>query len=358
MRNAFTTSPGGNYKVPLGDCLPGLRLRILLPILERDRDRTDVGKLGGIACMPPNRFDQASRYAAKLDAVGFLAWLLREDPVEVRFRLWLDTRTLPFPGDPERTCDTVAWLSDPDPAVEWALPVEFCLEPDGELPGRLLVYRGQLWLEKRPTDAGGERFAVGAAVVNLTGRGHTSRTMSLRHTGVRTHLGVEERNLCDENAAALLDSIAAGRAAHCLLPWIPLMHGGDEPSIIQRWIELASQEADSRRRGDYGGLALVFAEAAKRSPTWKDALKEWNVIESQQVLEWMAMGEARGEARGEIKGEITSLLQVLATLFPPGAPADLEAAIRASTDQDQLRNWLVLAVKANSIDAFRQAAGL
>ncbi len=41
---------------------------------------------------------------------------------------------------------------------------------------------------------------------------------------------------------------------------------------------------------------------------WKEALKEWNVIESEQVVEWMAMGEA--------KGEINSLLQVLATLFP------------------------------------------
>jgi hypothetical protein len=49
--------------------------------------------------MSPNRFDQASRYAAKLDAVGFLGWLLREDAAELRFRLWLDTRTLPFPGD-------------------------------------------------------------------------------------------------------------------------------------------------------------------------------------------------------------------------------------------------------------------
>lgn len=304
--------------------------------------------------MPPNRFDQASRYAAKLDAVGFLSWLLREAAAEVRFRLWLDTRTLPFPGDPERTCDTVAWLSDPDPAVEWAVPVEFCLEPDGKLLGRLLVYLGQLWLEKRPTDAGGERFAVGAAVVNLTGRGRTSRTMILRQTGVQTNLEVVERNLCDENAADLLDAIAASRVSRCLLPWIPLMHGGDETSIIQRWIVLASQEADSRRRGDYGGLALVFAEAAKRLPIWKDALKEWNVIESQQVLEWMAMGETKGE----VKSRIDSLLEVLRTLFPPGAPPDLESAIRATANQDQLRNWLLLAVKADSLDSFRQTVGL
>lgn len=303
--------------------------------------------------MPPNRFDQACRYAAKLDAVGLLCWLLGEDAAELRFRTWLDTRTLPFPGDPERTCDTVAWLADADPAIEWAVPIEFSLEPNGEFFGRLLVYLGQLWLEIRPTEAGKERFSVGAVVVNLTGYGHTSTTMTLRRTGMRTSLEVVERNLCDKDATALLDAIAGG-ASRCLLPWIPLMHGGDETGIIQRWIELASQETDSRRRGDYGGLALVFAEAAKRLPVWKEALKEWNVIESQQVLEWMAMGEAKGEARGEIN----SLLEVLATRFPPGAPAQLEAAIRASNDREQLRTWLVSAVKADSLNAFRQAAGL
>jgi hypothetical protein len=308
--------------------------------------------------MPPNRFDQACRYAAKLEAVGFLCWLLREDAAELRFRTWLDTRTLPFPGDPERTCDTVAWLADADPAVEWAVPVEFALESTGELFGRLLVYLGQLWLEIRPTQAGKERFSVGAAVVNLTGRGRTSATMTLRRTGIQTGLEVVERNLCDENASALLDAIAGGGASRCLLPWIPLMLGGEEAGIIQRWIELASQETNSRLRGDYGGLALVFAEAAKRLPVWKEALKEWNVIESRQVLEWMAMGEVKGEARGEIKGEINAVLEVLATRFPPGAPADLVAAIRGSTDRDQVRGWLRTAATADSVEAFRQKAGL
>lgn len=83
-----------------------------------------------------------------------------------------------------------------------------------------------------------------------------------------------------------------------------------------------------------------------------------NVIESQQVLEWMAMGEAKGEAKGEVKGKINSVLEVLATRFPPGVPADLEVAIRSTSDREQLRSWLLSAVKAESLDAFRQAAGL
>lgn len=78
--------------------------------------------------------------------------------------------------------------------------------------------------------------------------------------------------------------------------------------------------------------------------------EDLNMRESQQVLEWMAMGETRGE--------IKSLLGVLAVLFPPGAPPELEAAIRATTNPEQLQSWIQLAVKANSLEAFRQAAGL
>ncbi len=308
--------------------------------------------------MPINRYDQASRYAAKLEAVGFLGWLLREETDQLRFRGWLDTRTLPFPGDPERICDTVAWLGDADPAVEWAVPVEFCLKPDGSLFGRFLVYLGQLWLEVRPTCAGGERFSVGAVVVNLTGHGRTSHEMRLRQTGLVTHLGVIERNLAEEDAAATLAAIASGTLHPCILLWIPLLHGGDEAAIIESWRELAGQEPDQRRRGDYGGLTLVFAEAAGCLDVWKEALKEWNMIESQQVLEWMAQGEAKGRAEGEARGEANAILRLLAKRFPPGASKDLIAAIQATTDLGRLRIWFDLAYAADSLDAFRQAAAL
>ena len=161
--------------------------------------------------MATNPFDQASRYAAKLDPVGFLCWLLSEVAALLRFRGWLDTRTLPFPGDPERTCDTVAWLGDADPDVSWAVPVEFSLEPLATMFGRLLVYLGQLWLELRPSDRRGDRYQVGAVVVNLTGRGQSSRDLRLRQTGIRTCLGVRELNLADEDAARPWTALPRGR---------------------------------------------------------------------------------------------------------------------------------------------------
>ena len=62
--------------------------------------------------MAANPFDQASRYLAKLDPPAFLAWLLRLALSAFVFRRWLDTRLIRFPGEPDRACDTVAFLED------------------------------------------------------------------------------------------------------------------------------------------------------------------------------------------------------------------------------------------------------
>jgi hypothetical protein len=300
--------------------------------------------------MTRNVYDQAARYAAKLDAVGFVRWLLGM-PTLV-FHRWLDTRRLPFPGEADRICDTVACLEDPAaPGVLWAVPVEFALEPESELFGRLLAYLGLLWLEERPSDERGARYEVSAAVVNLTGRGHTSRDMRL--AGMRTCLQVEERDLAGEDAAAVLSGIASGAVARCLLPLVPLMQGGAEAGIIQQWVQLASAEPDVRRRGDYSGLALVFAEAVNCQPVWKQALQGWNVVQSQQVLEWMA----EGEVKGEVKGKVDTLLEILDLKFGP-IPTEVVSAIRATSDLPQLKQWVAAAVTAPTLDVFRQSTQL
>src|SRR5262249_10512658 len=98
---------------------------------------------------------------------------------------WLDTRSLPVPGEEDRTCDTVARLIDPaEPESPWAVPVEFQTRPDGALFGRLLEYLGRLWRERRPNGRA-RRYQVGAALVILTGRRRTaSRRMRLGQTRV------------------------------------------------------------------------------------------------------------------------------------------------------------------------------
>jgi hypothetical protein len=287
-----------------------------------------------------NRFDQASRYGAKLDPQGFVRWLLG-DP-SLTFQGWLDTRSLPFPGEPDSTCDTVARLIAVGEADKpWALAIEFQTRPDGTIFGRFLEYLGRLWRERRP-DTGTRRFRVGAALVNLTGRRRTaSRRMRLGQSRVRTFLGVTERNLAREDASATLTGIENGTVARCLLPWVPLMRGGGKAAIIARWVTLAQAEPDRHLRADYGGLALVFAELTRYRQKWQKALEGWNVVESQQVLEWMAQGEAKGEAKGEARGILRAQREILRMLledkYGPLPPA-LVQQIESTQEIDRLRN--------------------
>lgn len=308
-----------------------------------------------------NPFDQASRYVTKQDPVGFLAWLVPGLRPTIRFQDWLDTRSLPFPGEGDRTCDTVACLLDPEPAgASWALVIEFEIEPDGEMFGRLLEFLGRLWRERRPLEGG--RYQVAAAVVNLTGNRQTaSRDLQLPGTEARTCLQVVERNIARDDAAITLAALAGGSVTPWILPLIPLMHGGAETGTIETWKSLAAAEADERRRGDYAGLALVFAEAAGSLPAWREALKGWNVRQSQQVLEWQEEarreGRQQGLAEGRAEERVASLLDVLGTRFPGEVDTDLEASIKAITDLSTLRAAYKSAILASSLEQFRRETG-
>jgi hypothetical protein len=296
-------------------------------------------------------FDQASRYLAKRNPGGLRGWLLPKLPPTVQFAEWLDTRSIPFPGQKDRVCDTVAHLVDSaDPLFHWALVIEFQLAADADMFGRLLEYLGRLWRALRVPGTKGVRFHTGAAVINLTGRGHASQTMTLANTAIWTGLGVEERDLVNVSATATLERIAAGTVDRCLLPWIPLMQGGNTPAIIGQWKTQATAEPDAARRGDWGGLALVFADAVDTGAVWKQALEGWNVETSQQVLEWQA--KARIETRAK------DIVSVLRLRFGNKLPKKLQQTIMETADEERLEQWLAAAVTATSLQAFRSAANL
>jgi hypothetical protein len=101
--------------------------------------------------MTPTPYDQTCRYLAKREPAACLAWLLELPADQFGFRRWIDARRLRFPGEPDRTCDTVAYLENVGAGGEpWAVPVEFQSEPDAEMFGRLLGYLSGLYLELRP----------------------------------------------------------------------------------------------------------------------------------------------------------------------------------------------------------------
>jgi hypothetical protein len=295
-----------------------------------------------------NDFDQAARYAAKLNPAGFFHWLVAGLDRVLVFRGWLDTRTLPFPGEPDRTCDTVGSF-DPltGTGLPWAIVVEFQSEPEADMLERLHEYVARFRREQR---AGADRrvkYQVAAALVNLTGpvQPDTLEMLLPIAADFGLRLKVVLRTMREESAAATLAEMASGRVARCLLPWIPLMHGAAEPAIMEEWKRLAEAEPESRLRADYAGLALVFADLAGRRNEWRQALEGWNVRRSQQVLEWQTEGEVR-RARVDV-------LRALQIRFQDPVPTDLVALIESLTDLDELSRWHETALKAESLGAFR-----
>jgi len=299
--------------------------------------------------MEDNPFDKACRVMTKWEPAVMLAYLLTLYESNFAFVRWLDARRLAFPGQPDRTCDTVAHVENlGENHLPWAIIVEFMIDPDALMFGRMLVYMGQLWIEEKPSTERGDRFQLGAVIVNLRGKGGASRHHAWPEAGMETQLRIREVNLSTISAADTLEQIAQGKQPRIILPWIPLMQGGGESDIIERWKELASSEPLSQRRAEFGALVQVFAEAADCEKPWEIALKEWNMIESKVVKGWQE--EARQRALRE-KG-LEDLIYILQEKFG-NLPTEIPSHLQKIEDTNILRQLLGQAFRASNLDEFR-----
>jgi len=131
-------------------------------------------------------------------------------------------------------------------------------------------------------------------------------------------------------SAATLERIGRGELGRSILPWVPLMAGGDEAAVVAEWVRLAAGEADAQRRADYPGLALVFADSVGRLPVWKQALEGFDMWESQVIREWKTAGRVEGRLEEKRK----DLRQVLRSRFQSELPADLAERIVVETNHD------------------------
>ncbi|HBI43565.1 MAG TPA: hypothetical protein DDY78_12045 [Planctomycetales bacterium] len=324
-----------------------------------------------------NPYDKAARYAAKqLDAEGFLRWLLGHALDHWRWTGWLDAQTLPFPGEPDRRSDTIAAFErtagDGPPA---AVVVEFQARPQGDMLERLAEYVLRLRRERPAQLQPRVPYEVVGALLNLTGAPQTETwTMTPPDFGeAGLQFRVRVRTLREESATATLADIEQGRIARCILPWVPLMRGGDQAEVVEEWKRLAAAEADPKHRGDYGGLAKVFAELAGRSEVWRTGLEGWNVEVSQVVLEWQAQARVEGEARGRAEGvaqemargqaaalglQRAQLLRLLEAHLKAPLPADLVALVQRQSDLMVLDRMFDQALEATTLADVRAAFGL
>jgi hypothetical protein len=294
-----------------------------------------------------NVFDQAARYMVKGDPQGFLRWLLPGLDPDLAFARWLDTGTIPFPGEPDRRCDTVAELLHKSGlGPPWALVAEFQTRVDAEIFERLLEYLARVRRELRHGPYRRDKYQVGAALVNLTGAGAvTPLEMVLPgQAGVELRWTVKVRNLRDEDAAGALAAVEAGEASTFVLPWVPLMKGGADGQIQQKWKELALRETDHRRRADCGSLALIFADLAQRRDTWAAVLEEWDMEESQVVTDWQAKALQK-----MLREKLTKLLR---TRFGAELPEQVLTIVQGENKVDRLSRWMDAAIECDSLSTF------
>jgi hypothetical protein len=295
-------------------------------------------------------YDQAGRYTIKSRPSAFLIWRAPLLWTAWKFVRWQDTRTLPFPGSPDRVCDTVAEFENTTaPHRRCLVDVEVQAEPDVDMLERLGEYALTLRRERRHARGEAGKFAVLGLLVNLTRAEQANRLdMSVPEWADAGHwLQISQATLSTESAATTLARIGAGELERWVLPWLPLLRGATEVGNIAEWQHLAVQEPDSRSRSDFGALALVFAELAGTASVWRKSLKGWNMRESPQVLEWQQ--EARLEKGKE------DVQQAVQLRFGTSMPTDLENELAALRSAAEVDRWFKASQTAPSLDAFRAA---
>ena len=310
--------------------------------------------------VPTNIYDQASRFAVKVAPAGLLHWRLPKLDADLVFARWLETQHVPFPGEPDRRCDTVAeMVSASGRQPPWAFVIEVQSEPEAAMAERELEYVLGVRRQLRHGPHGRDKYLVGALLLNLTGPAQSGRLDMVPpgDTQLELHWGMDVCTMNGESAAELLRRIAAGESPLGLLVWVSLMADGDDPAVIAEWKRLGLLEPDARRRAEYAGLALIFAELGNRRVIWAEALKEWNMRESQIANEWKNEGRVEGHLKGRLESRREDLLNVLQARFPGELPGEVVQVVNTQDNADFLSRWLIAAVTAASIEQFRSQLG-
>jgi hypothetical protein len=293
-----------------------------------------------------NEYDKAGRYLIKRDPPGFFRWLLRR--ADVSFRAWIDARRHALPDQGDLTNDLVAAFRVG--AGFEALCVELQAESAGGSAARLLLgYVPRLLTE--PAAPGSLALAAaGGAVVNLTGPEQPAGVEQRPTLAPRCWLagGIEQRTLRTEDAAATLDAVAAGTISRWLLAWLPLMRGGAEPGIIERWKTEAGKEPGERDRRLLAHLTLTFAALARCRAAWQGQLEGWAVIKSDYLEELRE--EVRAEAReeGRTEGLRRDVLRLGRHRFGKAAGRKQKSHLQAVTDVARLERILDRVLVATS----------
>jgi hypothetical protein len=90
----------------------------------------------------------------------------------------------------------------------------------------------------------------------------------------------------------------------------------------------------------------------------QDLWQELAQFEEEKKMPYVTSVERIGFERGKAEGKAEWLVQILELRCKTAVPAELVTQLRAVNDTAKLDQWLDVALQANSLEAFRQAAGI
>jgi predicted transposase YdaD len=130
------------------------------------------------------------------------------------------------------------------------------------------------------------------------------------------------------------------------------MRDGGRAAIIEQWKQAAMTERDPEARATLGGLALVFADLARRAQAWQAGLRGWDVRTSRIVEEWREEGRQEGREEGQLELARETLGKLLAKRFGR-VPKTWQRRIQAATDLGRLKAALEEVLTIDTLDELR-----
>ena len=295
-------------------------------------------------------YDQAARYAATADPDTVIQRLLAPSGVRWNFLGWLDTRTLPLPGGPDRIADLVADLTDgADPPMRWLNILEFQAQDAQDKLDATLEVVGIMRYRVRHGDEGQGRYKVLASLIDLVGTRQQQRLDMALPDGRGTVFAPCVWTIAEDDAVESINAVRSGAASWGLLFWVPLMRGADQRSTVELWLETVFACVQSQRdHSVLAGIAMPFAILARRGAVWRPILARINVSDCEIVNEWTS--QARLEERLLVQRE--TLLDALNTRFPEATPPETSRLIQEQVSSDVLKVWLRAALRVSSFAEF------
>ena len=139
----------------------------------------------------------------------------------------------------------------------------------------------------------------------------------------------------------------------------PLM--GGESSKLERILysfqtmkEAEPEQADIQELTKMQAILYTFASKLLRREELEKVKEAIGMTELGQMLvdDGIKIGEKRGIKRGEKKGKVESILEILSTYGDPGT--ELKQRIKKEDDLKTLSQWIKIAIRAGSIEAFEK----